>query len=180
MFRLSESHCSISLSTCARHEGRLRVALQHYLNWQTILSQRYLNMPAQRLSRCFQLIPCPTTCSSKDKIDCREMTNILMMPKGIKRMRLFILLLSVLVSSAVWAGIPATPVMTLYQFNGPLEILCMACIFMIQSSDEMIWIVNKSMYSLLDLVCNSVQFLLENITVSNTKISFFPVLRDFS
>jgi hypothetical protein len=37
-------------------------------------------------------------------------------------MRLSIFLLSVFVSSAVWAGIPATPVLTLYQFNGPLEI----------------------------------------------------------
>ena len=37
-------------------------------------------------------------------------------------MRISILFLSLLISSAVWAGIPATPVMTLYQFNAPLEI----------------------------------------------------------
>ena len=37
-------------------------------------------------------------------------------------MRLSIFLLSMLASTSIWAGIPATPVLTLYQFNGPLEI----------------------------------------------------------
>ena len=50
------------------------------------------------------------------------MVNVFMIPECTRPIRLSFLLLSLLVSSVVWAGIPATPVMTLYQFNGPLEI----------------------------------------------------------
>jgi hypothetical protein len=37
-------------------------------------------------------------------------------------MKFLVLFVSLIISSTIWAGIPATPVLTLYQFNGPLEI----------------------------------------------------------